>query len=170
MHRYMIRSIALLVLCAGPYGLARAQDMPSRKSGLWEIVMTMPGGPMPPQQMKMCIDPATDAAMYKLGSNAGQEMCDKREVKRTGSTLTVDAECKLGDARTSSHSVTTFTGDSAYHTDITTKFDPPVAGQAGSTMVQEAKWTGPCSADMQPGDVTMANGMKVNIKQMLGGK
>ena len=37
-------------------------------------------------------------------------------------------------------------------------------------MTQDAKWTGPCPADMAPGDVLMGNGMKMNIKQMLGGK
>ena len=47
---------------------------------------------------------------------------------------------------------------------------PGVPGHDQSTVAQDAKWTGPCPADMVAGDVMMGNGMKMNIKQMLGGK
>jgi hypothetical protein len=170
MHRLLIPAIALPLLIGGPYGVVRAQDFPTRKAGLWEIAMTMSGGQMPPQQTKMCIDAATDAELFKLGMNASQGMCQRHDMKRDGGTVTVDAECKMGDTTASTHAVTTFTGDTAYHTDINTKFDPPMAGHAASVMVQDAKWTGPCPADMQPGDIEMANGIKMNVKQMLGGK
>src|SRR5579883_2449703 len=64
--------------CLSPAALhtiARADsDFPPRKSGLWQVNMTMAGGPMPPQQMKMCIDSKTDADMQKLGMNASQGM------------------------------------------------------------------------------------------------
>ncbi len=130
----------------------------------------MPVAQMPPQQMKMCIDPGTDAEMYKLGMSATQGMCDKPEIHRSGGTMTIDTACKMGDSKVLTHAVTTFTGDTAYHTEANTKFDPPMNGLDQSAMKQDAKWTGPCPADMAAGDVVMANGMKMNIKQMLGGK
>ncbi|MEJ0019475.1 MAG: DUF3617 family protein [Acetobacteraceae bacterium] len=151
-------------------GAAQAQDFPQRKPGLWQVEMTMPGGPMPAQQMKMCIDAATDVEMQKLGTNATQGMCTKPDIRRSGSTVTVNASCKMGETQTSTHAVTKFTGDSAYHTDVTTKFDPPMSGRGEQVMAQDGKWTGPCPADMQPGDVQMGNGMKMNIKQMMGGR
>jgi hypothetical protein len=41
-------------------------------------------------------------------------------------------------------------------------------GRSDSVMTQDAKWVGACPADLIPGDVVMGNGMKVNIKQMMG--
>jgi Protein of unknown function (DUF3617) len=164
------RLVAMLALGATVAGSARADDFPPRKPGLWQVNMTMAGGQMPPQQMKMCIDSATDAEMYKLGMNAAQGMCTRPDVNRSGNTVTMNSVCKMGQTQATTQAVTKFTGDTAYHTDVNTKFDPPMAGHGDSTMVQEARWTGACPADMQPGDVLMGNGMKVNIKQMLGGK
>jgi hypothetical protein len=166
MKRTAITLASLLALGAA----AHAQDFPPRKPGLWQIDMTMPGGPMPAQQMKMCIDAATDAEMHKMGLNASQGMCSKPDISRSGNTVTVNSSCKMGDTQTSTQAVTKFTADTAYHTDVNTKFNPPMAGRAEQAMAQDAKWSGPCPADMEPGDVVMGNGMKVNIKQVLGGK
>lgn len=162
--------LGALVLATAPWRAACADDFPPRKAGLWQIDMTMLGGQMPPQQMKMCIDPATDAEMYKLGMNVSQGMCDKPDIHRSGSTVTVSTVCKMGESKLSTQAVTKFTGDTAYHTEANTKFEPPMAGHDQSAVTQDAKWTGPCPADMVAGDVTMGNGMKMNIKQMLGGK
>ena len=87
---------ALLLVGAAAFGSARGDEFPPRKAGLWQIDMAMPGGQMPPQQMKMCIDPATDAEMYKLGMNASQGMCDAPDIHRSGSTVTVGTVCKMG--------------------------------------------------------------------------
>lgn len=145
---------------------ARADDLPKRKPGLWEVTMHTARGNMPPQVIKLCIDAATDAAMYKLGMNAAQGMCSRNDIHRSGDVATVDSECKMGDMKMTSHAVVTFTGDSAYKTDIQSHFDPPMMGRSDSSMTQEAKWTGACPADMQPGDMVGPNGMKMNLKSM----
>jgi hypothetical protein len=149
-------------------GLAWADDLPPRKPGLWQVDMTMPGAPTQMRGMQMCIDATTDAAMYKMGMSASQGACSKNEIHRSGSTVTADAVCKFGDSQMTTQAVTKFTGDTAYHTDIHTKFDPPMMGRSESVMAQDAKWAGPCPPDLQPGDVVMANGMKMNIKTMAG--
>jgi hypothetical protein len=161
---------ALVLLGGVTCGVARADDFPPRKPGLWQIDMSMPGGHMPPQQMKMCIDAATDAAMYKLGMSASQGMCDKPDITRSGSTVTVNSACKMGESHMNTHAITKFTGDTAYHTDASTKIDPPMAGRSESAVMQDATWVGQCPADMRPGDVVMGNGMKMNMKQMLSDK
>jgi hypothetical protein len=157
------------VLCGAAWATAHAQDFPPRKPGLWQIDMTISAAPGP-QQMKMCIDAGTDAEMYKMGMNAAQGMCAKPLINRSGGTVTVDSACKMGEMHTATHAVTRFTGDTAYHTEAATRLDPPVAGRGESKVVQDGKWIGPCPADMTPGDVTMGNGMKMNVRQMLGGK
>jgi hypothetical protein len=145
-------------------------EYPPRKPGLWQVDMAMTGGPMPPQQMKMCIDQGTDAEMFKMGMNASQGMCDKPDIRRSGSTVTVSTVCRMGDSQMSTQAVTKFTGDTAYHTDANTRFNPPMAGREQSTVTQDAKWTGPCPTGMVAGDVMMPNGMKMNMKQMMGNK
>jgi hypothetical protein len=152
----------LACLAAG----ARADDLPARKAGLWEVTMHMASGNAPTQTMKFCTDAATDAELYKFGMNATQGMCSRYDLHRSGSTATVDTECKMGEMKMTSHSEMNFTGDTAYKTEIKSHFDPPMMGRSDSTMTQEAKWTGPCPADMQPGDMVGPNGMKMNMKSM----
>lgn len=159
--------LGTLLLFGAP---VHADDFPPRKPGLWQIEMAMQGRQMPPQLMTMCIDAATDAELYRLGLNASQGMCGKPTIGRSGSTVTVDAVCKIGESRTTTHTVTKYNGDTAYHTDASTKIDPPIGGHADAAMTQDAKWISSCPADMQPGDLSMGNGMKMNIKQMLSGK
>jgi uncharacterized protein DUF3617 len=159
----------LAALVGTTCGTAHAADFPPRKTGLWEIEMTMPGGPMPPRHAKMCLDASTDAQMQELATEAGKGMCNPPQIVRNGSTVTVDSVCKMGPSQMTTQAVTQFSGDTSYHTDITTKFEPPTAGHDSQTMVQDAKWVGPCPADLQPGDVVMGNGMKMNFKQMIGG-
>jgi uncharacterized protein DUF3617 len=174
MERYMKWIVVCLTAFAmlGPTidGMAHAQDLPPRKPGLWQIDMTIPAAPGP-QQMKMCIDNGTDTELYKMGMNAARAMCDKPSINRNGNTVTIDSACKMGETRTTTHAVTKFTGDTAYRTEADTRIDPPTtAGGGESKVTQDGKWIGPCPAGMTPGDVTMGNGMKMNIKQMLGGK
>jgi hypothetical protein len=159
----------LALLGAASWSVAYAQDFPPRKPGLWQIDMAIPAAPGL-QQMKMCIDSGTDAEMYKMGMSAARAACDKPSINRSGSTVTIDSACKMGETRMTTHAVTKFTGDTAYRTEADTKMDPPMPGRGQSKVTQEGKWVGPCPADMTPGDVTMGNGMKMNIKQMLGGK
>ncbi len=167
-----MRTITLACAAAFAGGLAvaaagaRADDLPQRKAGLWEITMHMATGNMPMQTLKFCTDAATDAEMYKFGMNTMQGMCSRYDIHRNGAVATIDTECKMGDMKMTSRSVMTFTGDAAYKTDIQSHFDPPMMGHANSSMTQEAKWTGPCPADMQPGDMVGPNGMKMNMKSM----
>ena len=43
---------------------------------------------------------------------------------------------------------------------------PGVAAGQPTHMTIEAKWLGPCKADQKPGDIVMANGMKMNVLEM----
>ncbi len=157
----------LLILLSGFACLttnAKAQDYPPRKPGLWEISMTMASGKSPGGGTKMCIDAASDAALYKMGMETMGSICSRRDFSRSGYTVTTDSVCTIGRSQVTSHTVIVFAGDVAYHTESNAHFDPPMmAGQADSATRQDAKWVGPCPADMQPGDLVMTNGMKMNM-------
>jgi hypothetical protein len=152
------------IACAGTGALA--VDLPTRKPGLWEVTLHMASGKMPPQLMKFCTDAATDAQLYQLGMSAAQGMCSRNDIQRSGNVVTMDSECKMGEMKMTTHSVMTFTGDAAYKTDIRSHSEPPMMGRSDSSMTQDARWTGPCPADMQPGDMIGPNGMKMNLKSM----
>jgi hypothetical protein len=177
MERHWSGNLKWTVIClavfallgAATCGALRAQDFPPRKPGLWQIDMTMPAGPGP-QQMKMCIDSGTDAEMFQMGMNAARGTCDKPSINRSGTTVTIDSTCKMGETRMTTHAVTKFTADIAYRTEADTRMDPPMPGRGEMKITQDGKWVGPCPADMTPGDVAMGNGAKMNVKQMLGGK
>ena len=121
-------TIAMLATTICP---AVAGDMPSRKPGLWQTVMDRPGRNMPPNEIKTCIDANTDAEMFKLGMASAQSICSHMESHRNGDVFTTSAVCKINETQMTSRSVSHFTGNSAYHTDITTKFDPSLRPTPG---------------------------------------
>ncbi len=144
---------------------AVADDLPSRKPGLWQIDMVGTGG----QSMKQCIDAATDKAMMEMGQDMAKKMgggCSKNEILREGEKVIINAECTF--AQTKMISKTEISGDfnSKYTTVTSTKYDPPFMGQSSNEMRMTATWLGACAADQQPGDMIMANGMKMNMNAM----
>ena len=141
---------------------AAADDYPSRKPGLWEVVVH--NAAMPEATMKMCIDAETDQVFHKFSSTIRSKHCDKNDVTVSGDTVQTQTNCVLGGTTVTTSSVTKFTGNAAYHVDIKTHFDPPKLGQSDVTATQDAKWVGDCPADMKPGDFDMGHGIKVNIK------
>jgi hypothetical protein len=161
----ILAASALFAFCWGA-APALAQDIIPRKPGLWRITMNMAGAPagMPP--ITMCLDSKTDANMQQMAQSGEKPDCSKNEVKRSGNQMTMDSVCKIDNSVSTSHGVITFSGDTAYHMDMTTRFNPPMAGQAEHKMSQDAAWTGPCPAGINPGDMVLPNGMKMNMGTM----
>jgi hypothetical protein len=165
--RHMPVVLALTVIAASP---ATALDMPTRKTGLWEMKMVFDGRNMPAQTMQQCIDPVTDKAMQARYGGA-QGSCSKQDVTNAGGTMTFDAVCTVGPATTTTHGVIAGSFDSAYTMKITSTREggPPVPGMAAggeSRMTIEAKYLGACQAGQKPGDIIMGNGMKMNVLEM----
>jgi Protein of unknown function (DUF3617) len=164
---------ALLLACAtsGATAPASALDLPARKPGLWEMKMTFEGRNLPTQVSQHCIDAETDKQMSALGGNMRRDMCEKQDVTNTGGTIVVDSVCKIGAATTTSHGVISGDFSSAYTVKVSSKREggpamPGAAGDGTSNMTIEAKWLGACQADQKPGDMILANGRKLNIRDM----
>ncbi len=157
--------IVISLLSAAP---AFALDMPTRKADLWEIKMVFEGRNLPAQVMRQCVDPATDKLMNANFGGSVNEACSKQDMQNNGGTITVDSVCKFGATTTTSHAVVTGSFDSAYTMKVASKRDggPPLPGTtqgAETHMTIEAKRLGACEAGQKPGDVMMANGMKMNV-------
>lgn len=151
---------------------AAAQDMPARKAGLWDLTMTFEGRGMPPQTMQHCIDATTDKAMQDMSGGVRGQSCSKRETKKVGNTIVFDSVCSMGAGTTTSHGVVSGDFNSAYTIKINSKREggPAIPNMPPeSNMSIAAKWLGPCKADQKPGDMIMANGMKMNVTDMQKG-
>ncbi len=142
---------------------ARADSYPPRKSGLWQITITSADSKVPPKSAQICIDDATESALMGMGGAMSKKMCSKLDVNFEGLNGTADSICKFGTSTQTTHSTIAFTGDSAYHTETTAHFDPPLNGKSDTAMTDDAKWIGPCPDTMKPGDIFMANGMKMHL-------
>ena len=164
----LIALLSAAILLAAP--IARAADYPLRKPGLWEVVTTAGSAKAPPSKTLLCIDKVTDEALHAFGSAATSKMCSKSQVKTSGNVVIVDSTCQIGTSQQTAHATMTFAGDTAYHTEIKAHFDPPFLGRSDSVTTQDAKWSGPCPADMRPGDIVTATGVRMNIRDIPTGR
>lgn len=174
------RTIGLLAV----FGVAAAScqafaagtiELPSRKPGHWEIKMVteVPSGG-PETLIQLCIDAETDKLMMEQGMSLTDDMCSKREMKREGDTIVIDAVCTMGPVKSTSHTVISGDFQSSYTMKISGDVDGLPAGRAGNaglqqtSMTQHARWlSADCPDGLTAGDMKMPGGMKVNVKDML---
>lgn len=170
-----LRNPVLLAMFAATLsGTAVAADvqlpsnLPHRKPGLWVQQIARPGKPAVTE--KICLDEATDAALYKFGIGASNAMCNRMDIRMHGNEMVVDSVCTVprflghGGNTMTGHGVTHFSGNTAYHTEQATHYDPPLNGKTDDTTSIDARWTGPCEAGQKPGDIVLPNGMTVNVQ------
>ena len=146
-----------------------ADPWPHRRPGLWEMTMTMTNSHMPPMTSKYCIDQATEDSLMNMGQGMMQKSCPNHDVHVVGGHGTVDMVCTFGKYTQTSHSVIAFSGNTAYHSDTRAHMDPPMPyGGGDHTSTIDARWTGPCPADMKPGDIVTGNGMRMHMPMNAG--
>lgn len=145
--RIPIACSALFILSAVS---ASGADFPARKAGLWEMTITGDHS----LTVRQCSDAASDEAVAQAGFGWAGE-CAKRDVEKSGSTITVVSVCTSDRKTTTSRIVITGSLDSDY--------TMTVSRSVGPSMTVSAKRLGPCAAGQKPGDVIMPNGNKINI-------
>jgi hypothetical protein len=162
------------VLCFSLIALVASSDvvladtLPKRKPGLWELSVTASGDGQP-HVSKQCVDEATDAKLQSmLQQGLTKDSCSKNEFTKTATGFESHAECTVGPAKVTS--VGSFSGDfnSSYTGEVVTTFEPPMVGNGRSTVSMSAKWSGPCPADMKPGDIVTEHG-KFDMDQAAAG-
>ncbi len=146
---------------------AAAQDMPKMKPGLWETTTSTAapkGGQAQSSKSSMCINEAVQKEMMDFSKGMGAQ-CSKNTTRRDGNKYIGEAECTFGGSAMKSQSVATFSGDTSYRVESRSTFSPPMSGMSESSTTQEAKFAGPCPANMKPGDMNMG-GRMMNISDM----
>ena len=149
---------ALLLILAGAAPVFAA-ELPPRRAGLWEMKTTVSSGRT--ISMQQCVDAKTDEVMQATSAASAQRDCSKRDVQKSGNTITIDSVCTMAGKPRTAHTVITGSFDSGYTMAITSQTDG-----APRTINIEAKWLGPCAADQKPGDTVMPNGAKMNVLDM----
>jgi hypothetical protein len=157
MRSFAFISIFVLI-CTTPI---HADELPSRRPGLWEVRTRIDNRNVPTVVIQQCIDAATDQMMQSIAGPYSQDICAKRTVQRSADSITIDSTCTFAGKSAAAHAVATGSFDSAYTMTVTSGSE----AEPGKTMTMriEAKWLGPCTADQKPGDMIFGNGIKVNI-------
>ncbi|SFV27654.1 Protein of unknown function [Hyphomicrobium facile] len=141
-------------------------ELPARKPGYWEILMTHKEN-APVMTLHACIDAATDKVMMDAGMDAMQSMCSEREIKRDGDAYVWDTTCTMDSMKTTSHVVITGDFQSAYQMTISGEISGLGAPHKIVT-TQKAKWlSDACPAGVKAGDLQMPGGLTVNTGEMI---
>ncbi|MDR0775650.1 MAG: DUF3617 domain-containing protein [Azonexus sp.] len=156
----------LLLALAAATG-AQADELPTRKAGLWEMKISSAG--MPENITRQCIDAAFEKEMKGMAASlGGQHKCSKQDIRKTSAGYVIDAVCETMGMTITSH--TEFTGDfnSAYTMKQTGRVQGKTTGKAGqdTAMTMQAKWLGACPAGWKPGDIEIPGGTRINVKDM----
>jgi hypothetical protein len=134
---------------------AHAGDYPNIKEGLWTTTTILGDAKRPPQTGSICNSTAVMQSVIDAHKKSDQP-CKIVSQSHSGSVYTEQTECNIGGQVRKSTSVTTFTGDTAVHTEMH-QADGTV------TVTSDSKYVGACPVGMVPGDYVGADGMKFNI-------
>ena len=167
-----MRTLPLAVLVAAASVALTAtpsfgDDLPKRKSGLWEIKTSSAAVKDEIRSVHMCVDQQADN-LTGLAASTAKQMCSKTDMRRESGRLTIDSVCRFGSTTATTHSVITGNFDSVYRVDTSSTYDPPMGEMKQSHATIDARWIGPCKADQRPGDMILGNGVKININDTKG--
>lgn len=140
--------------------------LPARTPGLWEQRVSAEGRT---QVSRICLDKSVERRFTWWGQHAGRGACGPAKVTpHPGGGWDFASACDMGrGGRTATHG--TVTGDLGRNYRLTATSS--VTGAAGPELngvhevALEAAWQGPCPAGMQPGDMLLPGGMRINLMQ-----
>jgi hypothetical protein len=159
--------LALGLLTLAPASGARAEELPLRKAGLWEMKVMRTGSPMPDMTMQHCTDATTDKEMSTAFAPMSKEICSKKDVQKTATGYVSDSVCGMAGVSIVSHSEITGDFNSAYTVKtVSHTASGPAAVKGDHETMIEAKWLGACKPDQKPGDIVMPGGLKINLHDM----
>ena len=165
----MLKQI-LMVTLLSITSAAVAADLPKRKSGLWEITSASSDransgkGAM---TMTMCVDQKSDADWMQGGQQMSQAKCSKQEHKVERDRVTFSNVCNLGKTTATTKGVVSGDFNKEYKVETNSTYDPPIGAMKAASTTITAKWLSPCKAGQRAGDVTMPNGMTMNMNDMM---
>lgn len=139
--------------------VARAEDVPQVKEGLWSIHIQSvdnPGNKKTEGTRSICRNHEYDKqAQARAKSRKG---CTVTSETVRGNQYSVSMRCTIAGSTGENTNFTTFQGDSAIHSENHITYNPALYGISEMTMIMDQKYVGSCPAGMQPGDTMGADG------------
>jgi hypothetical protein len=170
-----MKMIIALTLAAGTsFGLAQNAvaeefEWPSRKAGQWELHMKS-SADAPEMTMQLCLDASTDKGMMQMGMGLAKSMCPDQKIAREGGKIIIDGSCSIAGMTVKGRTEVSGDFQSEYTMTSTSEMPDAPEGMPKTTeMEHKARWVGEtCKNGMQPGDIEMPGGIKMNMKSMMG--
>lgn len=175
MHQHTLFAALALIVFTGVSLSGSAQELPRRKSGLWEITMENSAAPKgrPARVMTQCVDAAKDDIARQMGQQMEKDnKCSKSRITQLPGRISFESACDFGESKMTAQTMITGDFNSSYKMEIKSKYSPPMMGMSESTTVMDAKFVGACKPGMRAGDVSMPGmpaGMTMNIYDMMDG-
>jgi hypothetical protein len=139
--------------------VGRADDPPQVKEGLWSIhtqSVDNPGNKKSEGTRSICRNHEYDKKAQASAKSV--KGCTVTSESVSGNKYSSATRCEIAGTVIQSTGVTTFQGDTAFHTESHSTNTPPMFGVAESTVTIDQKYVGSCPAGMQPGDFMDADG------------
>ena len=155
----MKRPAILAILLAVPFA-AQADELPTRKPGLWETQMAGMAG-APAMTVKQCIDAKTDQ-LAQSTVQAGAT-CTKREIRKVAAGYELESSCTIGGIKAEGKGMITGDFVTKVSVDMTTTMSgmPGMAQPITTKMNIASTRAGDCGAGQSPGDIILPNGQVV---------
>jgi len=141
---------------------SHADELPRRRSGLWEIAETSPSE-IDRSMAHICIDEVTEPLLDNVDMITRVGRCNATKATANDRTLTLETTCKFRNTRVDTHATILIADPGAYRIEAQRRYLPPLFGERESTRIQDGKWTGPCPKDMKPGDIVTDGMPKRNL-------
>ncbi len=162
----ILAGAAALAACHKTPEAAPQAQLPQRKAGLWQETVMRDGKPMAMGRTRICADPKTDSKTSVFGRKLGHGICPHHTIVRDpDGAYSFTSTCDMGPAgKVSARGRASGDFASTYRvhaeSDVTGAAFAALDGHHVTDM--EVAYMGPCPKGMKPGDVLLANGMKIS--------
>lgn len=141
--------------------LAQTADPPPQKEGLWSIhrESSRPGKGKSQSTETLCRNHDYDKFIQEKSRNAPG--CKITSATLSNGVYTVEKQCEVNESVVKSKETSTYKDDEVV-TETHATYTPPLMGLTEITQTMDQKYVGACPEGAKPGDVTFANGKKLN--------
>lgn len=147
-----------------------AVEVPKRKPGLWKQTMLVEGADAL-QTVKLCLDEASDPKLAWWGQQGFKQACSKNEINRQpDGSWKFSSVCEGAGVKTTNDGAAVGDFSSRYQlrAESTTTGAPIPQLNGSRTITIDAEWIGECPAGMNPGDLELPNGQRMNMLEVSG--
>ena len=139
--RKLLRLMAIGPAICAQVALA-AEGEPTRKSGEWEISVTVSG--QSPFTARHCIDSAEDDVAAAAGGGVAQSDCGDTRTELTDRGIEISSVCKQGNSTVTTTGSLSGDLESGYSGEVVKKYSPPLYGRTEIKSVVEGRYIGDC--------------------------